>query len=54
MTIPLLKYSPSTQNQRVKGFEIPGDENPPVYTMEGTPSISEVNELIWAAYRQIF
>lgn len=54
MTIPLLQYSPSSQNQRVKSFEIPGDENPPVYTMEGTPSIPEVNELIWAAYRQIF
>ncbi|TAE56753.1 MAG: phycobilisome rod-core linker polypeptide CpcG [Nostocales cyanobacterium] len=54
MTLPLLKYSPSSQNQRVKNFEIPGDEHPKIYTTEGTPSSADMNDLIWAAYRQIF
>jgi phycobilisome rod-core linker protein len=54
MTIPILTYSPSSQNQRVQGFEIPGDEQPKIYTTEGTPSTAEMDELIWAAYRQIF
>ncbi|MFM6157658.1 MAG: phycobilisome rod-core linker polypeptide, partial [Sphaerospermopsis kisseleviana] len=54
MTIPLLTYAPSSQNQRVKSFEIPGDEHPIIYTTEGTPSTEEINQLIWAAYRQIF
>ena len=54
MTIPLKTYAPSSQNQRVKGFEIPGEEQPKLYTTEGTPSTVEMNELIWAAYRQIF
>ncbi len=32
MTIPLLNYPLSSQNQRVKGFEIPGDEAPKIYS----------------------
>ncbi|MBP0030560.1 phycobilisome rod-core linker polypeptide [Roseofilum reptotaenium CS-1145] len=54
MTIPLLEYSPTTQNQRVEGFEIASPEKPRIYTTEGLPSSVEVDELIWAAYRQIF
>ncbi|MBK1987847.1 phycobilisome rod-core linker polypeptide [Sphaerospermopsis aphanizomenoides BCCUSP55] len=54
MTIPLLAYTPSSQNQRVKGFEVPGDETPRIYTTEGTPSRGDMDDLIWAAYRQIF
>lgn len=54
MTIPLLTYSPSSQNQRVKGFEVPGDEQPRIYTAEYLPSPSEMDEVIWAAYRQIY
>ncbi|WP_353930970.1 phycobilisome rod-core linker polypeptide [Okeanomitos corallinicola TIOX110] len=54
MTLPLLKYAPSSQNQRVKSFEIPGDEQPRIYTTEGTPDTAEIDDLIWAAYRQIF
>lgn len=54
MTIPLLKYAPSSQNQRVKSFEIPGEEYPRIYTTEGTPDTAEIDQLIWAAYRQIF
>ncbi|MBD1913090.1 phycobilisome rod-core linker polypeptide [Leptolyngbya sp. FACHB-8] len=54
MSIPLLTYAPSSQNQRVNGFEIPGDENPRIYTTGTTRSPEEVNEVITAAYRQIF
>ncbi|NET03275.1 MAG: phycobilisome rod-core linker polypeptide CpcG [Merismopedia sp. SIO2A8] len=54
MAIPLLKYAPSSQNQRVVGYEIPGDEQPRVYTTENLPSAAEMDNLIRVAYRQIF
>lgn len=54
MAIPLLEYSPSSQNQRVLNYEIPGDEQSRIYNTENILSASENQELIWAAYRQIF
>ncbi|MBK4732366.1 phycobilisome rod-core linker polypeptide [Oxynema sp. CENA135] len=54
MAIPLLEYAPNSQNQRVSGFEIPTEEQPRIYSTETMPSPSEIEELIWAAYRQIF
>ena len=54
MVIPLLSYSVSSQNQRVANFEIPGDEQPRIYTTANLPSPIEINELIRAAYRLIF
>jgi phycobilisome rod-core linker protein len=54
MTIALLEYAPSSQNQRVAGFEIPGDEQPRIYTTENLRSVGEMEMLIVAAYRQIF
>ncbi|HBE21312.1 MAG TPA: phycobilisome rod-core linker polypeptide CpcG [Cyanobacteria bacterium UBA11149] len=54
MTIPLLSYSPSSQNHRVAEYEIPGDEQPRIYTTENAPSGLEMGDLIQAAYRQIF
>jgi len=55
MPIPTLNYSLSTQNQRVNGFELyPGDEQPKIYTTESLPTAVELDEIIWAAYRQIF
>ncbi len=54
MTIPLLSYPLSTQNQRVAGFEVPGEEQPKIYNAETVLSDSEKNEVIWSAYRQIF
>ncbi len=54
MTIPLLDYSPSSQNQRVVGFEVPGDEQPWVYCADRASTIADIEELINAAYRQIF
>ncbi|ELR99587.1 phycobilisome rod-core linker polypeptide [Gloeocapsa sp. PCC 73106] len=54
MSIPLLNYSPSSQNQRVNGFEIPGDEYPRIYSLDNLPQGKEMDEVIWACYRQIF
>lgn len=54
MTLPLLTYPLSSQNQRVEGYEIFGDEQPRIYTMDNLPKGAEVDEVIWAAYRQIF
>nr|QCI06161.1 gbilisome rod-core linker polypeptide [Dicranema revolutum] len=55
MSIPILNYAFSTQNQRVDGFEYyPGEEQPKIYTTENLPTAYEMDEIIWAAYRQIF
>lgn len=54
MAIPLLSYKPSTPNTRVPGYEIPGEEQPKVYDTENLLSQTGIDELIWAAYRQIF
>ncbi|MCU0567602.1 MAG: phycobilisome rod-core linker polypeptide [Oculatellaceae cyanobacterium Prado106] len=54
MALPLITYSPSSRNHRVSGFEIPGDESPRIFTTENLPSVSDLDSLIQAAYRQIF
>jgi len=55
MSIPILNYSFSTQNQRVDGFEyLPGEEQPKIYTTDNLPTAVEMDEIIWACYRQIF
>ncbi|MGF1497730.1 MAG: phycobilisome rod-core linker polypeptide [Elainellaceae cyanobacterium] len=54
MTIPLLSYPPSSQNQRVIGYEVPGDEQPRIFTTEYLPSAAEMDAVISAAYRQLF
>lgn len=55
MAIPILNYAFSTQNQRVDGFEyFPGEEQPKIYTTDNLPTALEMDEIIWAAYRQIF
>lgn len=55
MSIPILNYSLSTQNQRVNGFETyPGDEQPAVYTTDNLPTATGMDKIIWAAYRQVF
>jgi phycobilisome rod-core linker protein len=53
MSLPLLAYAPSSQNQRVSGFEVPGDEQPRVFSTENLLSALEVEAVIQAAYRQI-
>lgn len=54
MTIPLLSYPLSSQNQRVNGFEVPGNEHPRMYSLDNLPNGTEMDEVIWAAYRQVF
>ena len=55
MSIPILNYTLVTQNQRVNGFESnPGEEQPKVYTTDNLPTAYEMDEIIWACYRQIF
>ena len=54
MAIPLLSYAPATQNPRVVGYEVPGDEQPKIYSTENLLSDGDMDGLIEAAYRQIF
>jgi len=54
VAIPLLEYSPISQNQRVAAYEVPGDEQPRIYSTENLLSPTDLDILIEAAYRQIF
>jgi len=54
LAIPLLNYAPNSQNTRVAGFEVGGDEQPRIYNAESLYSASDMDVLIEAAYRQIF
>ncbi|MBD1895311.1 phycobilisome rod-core linker polypeptide [Coleofasciculus sp. FACHB-129] len=54
MSIPLLSYKPSSQNQRVSGYEVPNEDTPRNYRLENCIDNSDLEELIWAAYRQVF
>lgn len=54
MPIPLLEITPKTQNQRVAGYEVADEDDPQIYRLTDATSVSAIDELIWAAYRQIF
>lgn len=54
MTLPLLSYPSNCQNQRVNGFEVPGDEQPRIFSTTLLPDAQEIEHLIRAAYRRIF
>jgi hypothetical protein len=54
VAIPLLEYSPSTQNQRVAGYVVPGDDQPRIFSTDNILSYGDMTDLIEAAYRQIF
>jgi phycobilisome rod-core linker protein len=54
VAIPLLEYSPTSQNQRVAGYEVPSDEQPRIYSTENLLSPTDMDDLIEAAYRQFF
>jgi phycobilisome rod-core linker protein len=54
VALPLLEYTPISQNVRVAGYEVGSDEQPKKFSSENLPSGAEWDELIWAAYRQIF
>jgi phycobilisome rod-core linker protein len=54
LSLPLINYAPSCPNTRVAGYEVGGDERPTTYTTENLLSPSDMDDLIEAAYRQIF
>jgi phycobilisome rod-core linker protein len=54
VAIPLLSYAPSTQNQRVAGFEVYGDEQARIFSTDNLLSTTDMDALIEASYRQIF
>ena len=54
MPVPLLEYKPSSQNSRVKGYEVAGDEQARIFSSDNLLSAGEMSDLIEAAYRQIF
>ncbi|MBW4654009.1 MAG: phycobilisome rod-core linker polypeptide [Kaiparowitsia implicata GSE-PSE-MK54-09C] len=54
MSLPLLKVSPLTQNQRVPGYDVADEDDPQVYRLANAISDTDVTEIIWAAYRQVF
>jgi phycobilisome rod-core linker protein len=54
MSIPLLTYNSNSQNHRVHSFEVPGDEHSRIFTTENLLGKSDLENLISAAYHQIF
>lgn len=54
MSIPLLEIKPKTQNQRVDGYDVLDEDDPQAYRLRDCVSVSDIDALIWAAYRQIF
>ncbi len=54
MALPLLTYSPKSQNERVAGYEVGGPKDYRVYTTDNLLSSSDMDALIAAAYRQMF
>lgn len=54
MSIPLLDNRPTTENHRVPGYEVSGEDTPSVYRLTDAISDQDVDQLIWAAYRQVF
>jgi phycobilisome rod-core linker protein len=52
----LLQYKPTTQNHRVSSFGV-ADQNentPYIYRFEDVSSYTDIQSIIWAAYRQVF
>jgi phycobilisome rod-core linker protein len=54
VAIPLLEYAPSSKNVRVAGYEVPNEEKPRIYSTDNILSRSDMDDLIEAAYRQMF
>lgn len=54
MALPLLNYKPSSQNQRVEGYLVPGDEQPRFFSTDNILDPTDMDALIEAAYRQVF
>lgn len=56
MALPLLDYKPTTQNHRVRSFGVAefNEDTPYIYRIEDIDSSTAIQELLWAAYRQLF
>jgi len=54
MPIPLLEITPKTQNQRVAGYDVLDEDDAAIYRLSDLNSSVDVDQIIWAAYRQIF
>jgi phycobilisome rod-core linker protein len=54
VAIPLLTYAPSTQNQRVAGYDVGSDKDYRIFSTDNLLSATDMDALIEAAYRQIF
>lgn len=56
MALPLLAYRPTTQNHRVTSFGTSdqNEDTPYIYRLEDAASNPEMEEIIWASYRQVF
>lgn len=54
MSIPLLNYSYSSQNQRVDSYEVASEETPRIYNSENSLDNTDLDNLIRSAYVQIF
>jgi phycobilisome rod-core linker protein len=54
MALPLLAYAPASQNSRVKGFDVPNDDQARIFSTDNLLSTTDMDVLIGAAYRQIF
>jgi len=54
MAIPLLEITPTTQNHRVSGYEVPDEDKPVIYRLTDAISADDIDQIIWASYRQVF
>ncbi|NJL49044.1 MAG: phycobilisome rod-core linker polypeptide CpcG [Leptolyngbyaceae cyanobacterium SM2_5_2] len=54
MPLPLLNYSPSSQNQRVASFDVGGPRELRIFSTDDQFSGNGMDALIEAAYRQMF
>ncbi len=54
MAIPLLAYAPTTQNSRVKGFDVANDDQARIFSTDNLLSTTDMDVLIEAAYRQVY
>lgn len=56
MALPLLQYNPSSQNHRVASFGVAdqNEDTPYIYRIEDVSSYTDMTNIIWAAYRQVF
>lgn len=56
MALPILDYKPASQDQRVSSFGIAdfNEDSPFIYRLENAQTSGDLDELIWAAYRQVF